>query len=439
MLLLERMTEALSAFRGSEAGIAAWRLFATRSRSVSLGVKDNEAGNVYAPLTRQRGESLRYQLHWSDGRVSRGAMDRGGAASLETALRAARQASYLDPDAVAAGVGGAETFPEVPLHDPGTAAMLGGEIDPLSEVLSLIREEVARRGFGTYSGHLHAGEGEQTVRSSAGLEASSRGCLWGYSVHFEGEFGDSLVRRRLAPPAESAARIAISADLVERLRSAEEDGSSGTLPVLFHPRLVESLLSSYLLGNLSGRAVFHGQSAFRLEQFERQERLFRPDLRLGAEPTRSWSVGSYRFTSEGVPAAPVDFIREGRLVSPVLDRKYAHRLGRAPTPLPSAADTLVLEGPERMPLPEALESVGHGLYALSLLGLHTQDTTRGDFSLSAPQALAIRDGALAGRRKAVLAGDFLGALAGPDLRLVEVPHFELPGLLFPCRVHPLAS
>jgi PmbA protein len=439
MLLLELMSEALEGFRGDGAEVAAWRLFATRTRSLSLGVKDNEAGNVYAPLTRQRGESLRYQIHWSDGRVSRGALDRGGAGRPEAVLRAARQASVPDPDAVAAGVGGPESFPSPQLHDPGAAAVVEGEIEPLSRVLGGIREEVARRGFGTYSGHLHAGESEQRLRSSEGLETDSRSCLWGYSVHFEGEFGDSLVRRRLVPLEECAERIGISADLVEALRRSEEGEPSGTLPVLFHPRLVESLVSAYLLGNLSGRAVFHGQSAFRREQFDAGARLFRPDLRLGVEPTRSWSVGSYRFTSEGVPSAPVDFVREGRLLSPVLDRKYAHRLGRAPTPLPSAADTLVLEGPARIPFSEALERAGQGLYVLSLLGLHTQDTTRGDFSLSAPQALAIRGGALAGRRKAVLSGDFLAGLASPDLLLVEVPHFELPGLLLPCRVHPLAS
>lgn len=439
MLLLESMSEALAAFRGGEAEVTAWRLFATRTRSLSLGVKDNEAGNVYAPLSRQRGESLRYQIHWSDGRVSRGALDRGGAGSPEKVLRAARQASVPDADAVAAGVGGPATFPEPALHDAAAAAVVEGELAPLSGVLAAIREEVARRGFGTYSGHLHAGESEQRLRSSEGLEARSLGCLWGYSVHFEGEFGDSLVRRRLVPLEECAERIAVSADLVERLRGSEEDEPSGTLPVLFHPRLVESLVSAYLLGNLSGRAVFHGQSAFRQEQFERKERLFRPDLRLGIDPTRSWSVGSYRFTSEGVPASPTDFVREGRLLSPLLDRKYAHRLGRTPTPLPSAADTLFLEGPPRLSFEEALARAGRGLYVLSLLGLHTQDTTRGDFSLSAPQALAIRGGVLGGRFKAVLSGDLLAGLAGPDLLLVEVPHFELPGLLLPCRVHPLTS
>ena len=62
--------------------------------------------------------------------------------------------------------------------------------------------------------------------------------------------------------------------------------------------------------------------------------------------------------------------------------------------------------------------------------LHTQDPTRGDFSVSAPQTLAIADGVLAGGVKAVLTGNFFEALRDPRLSFVTFEGFRTPGLLF---------
>ena len=42
---------------------------------------------------------------------------------------------------------------------------------------------------------------------------------------------------------------------------------------------------------------------------------------------------------------------------------------------------------------------------LSVLGIHTQDSASGDFSLSAPQVLRIDEGALGGRSRATISGN----------------------------------
>ena len=77
-----------------------------------------------------------------------------------------------------------------------------------------------------------------------------------------------------------------------------------------------------------------------------------------------------------------------------------------------------------------LAATARGVLILSVLGLHTQDSTRGDFSISAPQTLAIQGGALGGAVKAVLTGNFFEALRDPSLGLVTFPGFRMPGLLF---------
>jgi PmbA protein len=147
-------------------------------------------------------------------------------------------------------------------------------------------------------------------------------------------------------------------------------------------------------------------------------------------------TGSYRFTVEGLPASRCVYIEAGRLVQPVLDLKYARRLGLPPTPLPYDCDALHLEGPARLDLTAAREAAAGGVLILSLLGLHTQDRGSGDFSLSSPQALRIGAGDYEGSLRATLSGNLLDLLRSDALRLVDFEGEQTPGLLVPCRLDP---
>jgi PmbA protein len=120
----------------------------------------------------------------------------------------------------------------------------------------------------------------------------------------------------------------------------------------------------------------------------------------------------------------------------VLSLKYARRLGLQPTPLPGGSDTMFFEGPPALTLTQALEQAGGGALILSVLGIHTQDSASGDFSLSAPQTLAIDAGELKGRVRATLSGNLFDMLSSPDLRFVDFEGENLPGLLCPCRLDP---
>jgi len=74
-----------------------------------------------------------------------------------------------------------------------------------------------------------------------------------------------------------------------------------------------------------------------------------------------------------------------------------------------------------------------GVFVLSVLGVHTQDSSSGDFSLSAPQALALKNGAVTGRLRGTISGNLFELLQSPDLRFVELPGEQIPGLLLHCR------
>jgi PmbA protein len=431
----ERFVDAVRRFEAGGTRIAEWSMFLGERRGLSLGIKDREAGNAHAPLTLVDGLSARYRFIWSDGRVSRGALERR---QLDwepaRALEQARRAAYDDPDA--AQVLGPTAVPDIPLHHPAAAAVAAGGVEPLVSRLASIRRRFEQERFRTWSGSFSAAEAHVRLVTSAGLDLESRATAFAWQVSFQGKIGDGFGSRTLEPDAEFEARLDRLSGLVRCLETPGPAMAGGSLPVLLHPAVVEQFVLATLLHNLNGATVAHEEGHFRREDFGSPHPVLREDLSLRLDPLEPFKRGSYRFTTEGVPAARCDYVRDGRLVQPILDLKYARRLGLAPTPLPHATDTLHLEGPARLPLAKGLSRAQGGILVLSVLGAHTQDAASGDFSLSAPHSLRIGPGGYEGAVRCTIAGNLFAVLRSDALELVEFEGHVAPGLLFPCRVDP---
>lgn len=432
---LERLVEALGSVRAEGRGLSAWTVYVSESRRASLGTKDRDTGGPHAPLTLAQSLGARYRLIWDDGRVSRGAMERR---SLETepeaALAATRASSYVDPDAT--DVLGPAEFPEVVTHHPATAEIAAGSVEAFAPRLAALRDRVLTHGVRTWSGSMHAAEGTARVVTSAGLDVSGRGTSAGWSATFDGELGAGCGARALEPMDEFASRLDRLVAFVLALREPAAVRAGGVLPVLLHPDVVEDYVLGVLLHNLDGPEVAHGTGAFRKEQFGASAPVLREDLTLRTDPLVAMAAGAYRFSQEGLPAEPCTLVRRGRLVTPLLDLKYARRLGLKPTAFPAAMDTLFLEAEASIGYEEALALAAGGGIVLSVLGVHTQDFTSGDFSLSAPQTLAIGPNGPAGRFRATISGNLFGLLRSPGMALVRFPGEHTPGLLMQCRLDP---
>ena len=432
---LDRFRRALATTRADGCGIARWSVFASEIRRITLGTQDRETGSPHAPLTITDGLTARYRLVWDDGKVSRGAIERRALESEpEAALAAARAAAYLDPDAT--DVLGPAAFPEVATHDPDAAAIAGGAVEPFAPRLAAIRERVLRRDLRTWSGSMHAAVGFSRVLTSEGLDVSGAGTSAGWSASMDGEFGMGHAARRLEGFADFEARLDRLVDFVLALRAPAPARGAGVVPVLWHPDVVDDYVLTALLHNLEGAQVAHGTGAFRRSQFGTGAPVLREDLVLRNDPLLPMAAGSYRYTQEGLPSRACTYIDRGRLVTPVLDLKYARRLGLAPTPAPAAADTVFLEGPRAIPYDAALARAAGGALVLNVLGIHTQDLTSGDFSLSAPQTLAIGPGGIDGRLRGTISGNLFELLRSDALELVGFPGEHVPGLLVSCRLDP---
>lgn len=430
---IDPLLDAIRRISSPGPGIRDWSICFSESRRLSLGIKDRQAGGAHTPLRMAQSCGARYLLVWEDGKVSRGSLERRQLeAEPDQALVMARTAAYRDDDA--AQVLGPDRFPDVVLLDEAAVAVAGGETDLIARRLASIRRRVDDHGFKTWSGSISAAEGHSRILTSAGLDVSGSGTTIGWHVTLDGEIGSGFSARSPESASEFEERMDRLVRTASRLRVDAEPMTGGVHPVLLHPRVVESYVLETLLTNLGGAAVFHGEGHFRREQFGSARPVLREDLTLRLDPLEPLKLGSYRFTSEGVPAAPCSFIDRGRLVSPILGLKYARRLGLPPTPLPYGLDTIHLEGPEPLDLDAALEEMDNGALILSVLGVHTQDSASGDFSLSAPQALRVSGGERGGRIRATISGNLFDLLADETLRLVRFDGEHTPGLLLRCRL-----
>jgi len=299
-------------------------------------------------------------------------------------------------------------------------------------VRRLVREKEVR----TWSGSFSASVGRSRLVTSAGLDVTGGGTSSSWHATMNGEVGDGFSACGPEDDAAFEARLVRLMKTVAHLKTQAEPCAGGILPVILHPNVVEGYVLDTLLSNLSGGTVAHGAGHFQREQFGSDRPVLREDLGLRIDPLQPLKRGSYRFTTEGVPAARCTYIVRGRLIQPVLDLKYARRLGLEPTPLPASSDTLYFEGPPPIAFDDAVERADGGALILSVLGAHTQDSASGDFSLSAPQALAVRSDGLAGRLRATISGNLFEILSDDDLEFVRFDGEHTPGLLFPCRLDP---
>jgi PmbA protein len=204
--------------------------------------------------------------------------------------------------------------------------------------------------------------------------------------------------------------------------------------VVLHPNVAYSLFSYYVWGNLGGSAVYHGQSPFSIGDFHDNRQLFRADLSVHVDPWVAMGPGSFMYTSEGLPSAPITYIDQGRLTQPVVDLKYARRLDLSPTTPPGSEQSVQISAAEITPWQIFQTGLDDAILVLSVLGLHTQDRSSGNYSLSTSQAVLLRNGELQGRVKATLTGNMFEQLRDNALQLVRFPGQHSPGFALPLNI-----
>lgn len=394
-----------------------WRIVVHESEAVALGIKDNSPGSVYTPPSYRQGESGDVFLVWQDGTCSQTMVQLPLANAPEywqRALEEWRQFAYADPDA--AHLPAAESLPLVAVEDRAVQRIIAGDDKILfAQVDSWLREKPAQAQM---QGSIQAAWGYRHVRTSTGLAVTYQQSQFAAWFSFDSLVGGGFAKRRLIRPEEEKK---LWAQTVKRYEWMQKPAApvGGKTQVIFAPSMTEDMLRQFILPNFSGDRVIEGQGAFGKESFLDNSAVFHQELSLLIDPLRPLELGSYLVTSEGVPAQETVLVQNGKLITPFLRVKDAVRWGAKPTAVPQGTAGLYLKHRAEVPWADALGEVEDGVLILAVLGLHTQDSVSGSYSLSAPHSLRILNGQIVGKTDVKLTGNFLKDLAAPTTRTAK--------------------
>ena len=427
-----RLGDELAAFLAGppstdDARVTAWRFELADGHVVRLGMRDGRLGGPYeAPsLATRLGGSV--ELCWSDGHVTRATLHREDLGELPSLLSAWRAEAYRVPRV--APPAPPAVCPAVQTHDPHVAELASERPDRVIDLVLDVARALDDRGIPSADVSVAAGAGRRRVATSAGVDAAWQETTCTLDASAEELHGAAYARRRL-PRDDEAGRLA--ADVAQTVRALRHVDAVPTAPrgILYTPAALDALLGRFLATNLAGRAILGGQSRFTPDDVAAGVVVMRADLALLVDTTLPFEVATAPCSVEGVPAGRVALIRDGRLVTPLLDRERAAQLDRPPTPAPRGHPSLLLEtaGPA-LDLDGAVETLGEGVVVRAMIGLHTQNARRGEYAIVVPAAQVVRGGRLAGRAPVRVRGNLFAVLAAPATRLVRFPDSTTPGLL----------
>jgi PmbA protein len=223
---------------------------------------------------------------------------------------------------------------------------------------------------------------------------------------------------------------------VQRLGSGRL--ASGTMPILFDPRVGGSLIGS-LLGAMAGPAIAR-KTSFLLGREE--EELFGPDIVIVDDPHRRRGLRSKPFDGEGVTTRKRRLVENGRLTGWLLNSASARQLGLETTGhanrgiggAPGVGATNVHLEPGPLTPAALMADVKRGLYVTEMIGQGINPVT-GDYSRGA-SGFIIADGALAAPVDEItIAGNlidmFRALTRASDLehrRSIDVPTLRIDGM-----------
>ncbi len=213
---------------------------------------------------------------------------------------------------------------------------------------------------------------------------------------------------------------------------------SGTMPVVFDPRVGGSLVG-HLLGAITGAAIAR-KTSFLLGREE--EAIFPEGITIREDPHKRRGLRSKPFDGEGVETRARDLVAGGRVTGWLLDSASARQLGLEPTGHasrgvggpPGASATNVDLLPGAVSPEELIADIKRGLYVVELIGQGVNQVT-GDYSRGA-SGFIIEDGKIAGAvAEITIAGNLIDMFrtlaAANDLeqrRATNVPTLRVEGM-----------
>jgi PmbA protein len=424
----KQLAELLQGYQSRNPRLTGWRFDLQQSNGLEIGLKNNKIGGPYSTPGYKQSISGEIYLIWEQQHFTSAKLDSQVTEHFEEYMTLWQATAYHDPDGV--GLYQSGQLPEVLLADPQTIRVANGDFEPAFQLLSRGLSELKTAGISKVDAKFKCFDSHRYLVNSNGLTVTYPQTPLEFYFSANDSYGEGYGEKCWPTETKLAKIINETARIGKLLQQKTGVKLAGPLTLLLPPDTFEALLSHFLMTNLYGSLVVNRQSRFTEEDFYRQRQVLREDLDLYVNPLQPYRSFSYICTSEGVPAQQQTFVQNGRLLSPILSLKYAKKIGMAPTALPGASGFFLRSNRTQPTWEELINQTERGLIVYSVLGLHTQDASSGQFSLTADQCLLVEHGQITGKVKAVINGDFLSSLLREDSRFGLVAGEDNPGYAF---------
>lgn len=423
---------------GADAADAVYACDASTEVQVRLGALED--------VVRSEGEDigLRVFIGQRSATISSSSMNPDILAKLvDRALDMAREA----PEDQFAGLAPAELLAKGPFADLQSDDGLDPDPQSLREA-ALECEEAARTVKGVTNSEgagASAGKSIFALATSDGFAGVSHASGYGISASVIAGEGDAKERDYDWHSARYLSDLNQSADIGRRAgertvrRLNPGTLKSGTMPVVFDPRVGGSMIS-HLIGSISGSSIAR-KTSFLLEKMGAQ--LFNAELSIIDDPLRVRGLSSRNFDGEGLPANRRVIIDKGVLTGWLMESASARQLGLAPTGHASrgvsgapgtSPSNLHLEG-GTLSIAELIGDIKHGVCIHELSGQGVNPVT-GDYSRGAA-GFRIENGEITGPvAEFTIAGNlidmFAALTAANDLEFIRstnVPTLRIDGMM----------
>ncbi|NWJ95691.1 MAG: hypothetical protein HXX20_07910 [Chloroflexi bacterium] len=411
--------------------IVGWRMTVYDGESVTLSIVDNKLGDVYGPPTARSSLSGGIYLIWEDNKRTNSSLDRRTLDEFEERLLEWRLSAFDEEYGPA--ILEPQTYPEVPIFDEKIKTLVEGDTTLFFQILQQGYKELRASEIEFVDARASAGSQTNYIRNSKGLDVSFDSTSFSFSFSADRIYGNGYSKRRIYPEGEVERvleDIKVTTALLKKAGKYTPNPAGDR--VILQPGIAGSFWNTYVLSNIYGSAVANGQAAFKLDDFKQGKQILRSDMNLVLDGLRPYELSASRLTGEGIPGGRAALVNQGKLVTPILDLKYAGITGFPPTL--SGGSFIEIDEPEKTSLEDLIKRVDKGLLVYSLLGMHTQDGTSGRYSVGAPRTLVVEGGELKGKVKATLSGNFFDNLKDERTAFAWDPYEDNPAMEMICQV-----
>lgn len=406
-----------------------YRVTVNQSQNIESGATNIDFRGGYFPTTINESINGSYLFEWPDGKLSKGYIGRENLQNFEDFLTESKATGFDDPFG--------DNFPG-PAKDPkikvGFSAVEKLYKDPEEylqnwiQTLSGWQDELNPNGSRYIKFSLDLDN--RIVFSSEGLELSEKNTSTSFISGYDSKiyFKDTAIKA-LQPE-----------DVLEKRKREEKlfrilnkkvspKQKAGEWPVIFHPDIFQDLLFSVFLTNFRGSLVVNGQSKFPLEDFKSNKQVFRKDVSITTDPTLNGKLDSYNFTREGLLSKKTTFIKDGRLITPILNAKYARKAEMEPTAkINRYMDATRIESKNSHDFDSFVAKQENTLLIYDALGMHGQEPSTGNYSLPCPYAILIENGEMVGNAPCVVTGNVFSDFNNPEALFLNHPTEHPPAM-----------